>query len=83
MNRSIYWGVVTRRYIPEDRTLYTLTSLITYLATYKTTNNKQAPCAESASELYRPSGRRLSAKLVPNLRIERCRVVSAADHLRP
>jgi hypothetical protein len=27
-------------------------------------NKKQTPCPESASELYRPSDRRLSAKLV-------------------
>jgi hypothetical protein len=33
----------------------------------------------SACELYRPSYRRLSTKLVQLLRIEKCRVVSAAD----
>jgi hypothetical protein len=43
---------------------------------YKT--QKQTPWPESASELYRPSDRRLSEKLVPTLRIEGCRVVSAA-----
>jgi hypothetical protein len=42
--------------------------------------NKQTPWRESASELYRPSDRRLSEKLVPVfLRIEGCRVVSTAD----
>jgi hypothetical protein len=36
--------------------------------------------AESASELYRPSDRRLSAKLVPTLADRRCRVVSVTNH---
>jgi hypothetical protein len=31
---------------------------------------KKNPLPESASELYRSSDRRMSAKLVPNLRIE-------------
>jgi hypothetical protein len=31
---------------------------------------KQTQWLESASELHRPSGRRLSAKFVPNLQIE-------------
>jgi CBS-domain-containing membrane protein len=34
---------------------------------------------ESASELYRPSDRRLSAKLVPTLADRGCHVVSVAD----
>jgi hypothetical protein len=34
---------------------------------------------ESASELYRPSGRRLSAKLVPTTAYRGCHVVSAKD----
>jgi hypothetical protein len=34
------------------------------------TKQKQTPLPESASELYRPADRRLSVKLVPNLRIE-------------
>jgi hypothetical protein len=38
---------------------------------------KKTPWLESASELYRPSDRRLSAKLVPTLAIRGCRVVSA------
>jgi hypothetical protein len=44
-------------------------------------HKKQTQWPESESELYRPSDRRLSAKLLPNLRIEGCRVVSAADPL--
>jgi hypothetical protein len=41
--------------------------------------NKQTPWLQSASELYRPSGRRLSAKLVPTFADGGCRVVSAMD----
>jgi hypothetical protein len=33
----------------------------------------------TTSELYRPSDHRLSAKLVPTLRIKGCRVVSATN----
>jgi hypothetical protein len=40
---------------------------------------QQTPWPESASELYWPSDRRLSAKLVPTFADRRCRVVSAAD----
>jgi hypothetical protein len=40
---------------------------------------KQTPWPESASELYRPSDRRLSAKLVPTLTDRGCCVVSATD----
>jgi hypothetical protein len=38
---------------------------------------------ESARELYRPSDRRLSAKLVPTSAVEECRVFSAADPIQP
>jgi hypothetical protein len=41
------------------------------------TKKKLNSMAESASELYRPSDRRLSAKLVPTLADRWCRVVSA------
>jgi hypothetical protein len=40
---------------------------------------KQTPWPESASELHRLSDRRLSVKLVTNLRMEGCRVVSVRD----
>jgi hypothetical protein len=40
---------------------------------------KQTPWPESASELYRPCDRRLSAKLVPTFANRGCRVVSASD----
>jgi hypothetical protein len=41
--------------------------------------NKQTPWPESASELCRPSDRRLSAKLVPNFADRGCHVVSVTD----
>jgi hypothetical protein len=40
---------------------------------------KETPWPESASELYRPSDRRLSAKLVPTFEDRRCHVVSVTD----
>jgi hypothetical protein len=40
---------------------------------------KKTPWPESASELYRPSDRRLSAKLSPNFADRRCHVVSVTD----
>jgi hypothetical protein len=40
---------------------------------------KQTPWPESASELYRPSNRRLSAKLVPTLADRGCCVVSTTN----
>jgi hypothetical protein len=46
--------------------------------TIKRTKNKLGGF-QSASELYRPSGRRLSAKLMPTLADTGCRVVSATN----
>jgi hypothetical protein len=40
---------------------------------------KQTPWSESASELYRPSDRHLSAKLVPTFADRGCHVVSVTD----
>jgi hypothetical protein len=40
------------------------------------------PCPESTSELYRPSDRRLSSKLVPTFADRRCHVVSVTDSYR-
>jgi hypothetical protein len=45
----------------------------------ETNKKKQTPRPESASELYRPSDRRLSAKLVPTFADRGCRVVSTTD----
>jgi hypothetical protein len=40
---------------------------------------KQTPWPESASELYRPSDRRLSAKRLPTFADKECHVVSVTD----
>jgi hypothetical protein len=40
---------------------------------------KQIPWSESASELYRPSDRRLSAKWLPTIADIGCHVVSVTD----
>jgi hypothetical protein len=40
---------------------------------------QQTPWPESASELYQPSDRRLSAKLVPTFADRGCHVVSVTD----
>jgi hypothetical protein len=42
-------------------------------------NNKQTPWSESASELYRPSYRRFSAKWLPTLADKGCHVFSVTD----
>jgi hypothetical protein len=42
-------------------------------------NKKKTPWSESASELYRPSDRRLSAKLVPTFEDKGCYAVSVTD----
>jgi hypothetical protein len=42
-------------------------------------HNKQTPWPESASELYRPSDRRLSAKLVPTFADRGYHMVSVTD----
>jgi hypothetical protein len=44
-----------------------------------TTNNKQTPWSESASELYRLSDCRLSAKWLPTFADKGCHVVSVTD----
>jgi hypothetical protein len=41
--------------------------------------NKQTPWSESASELYRPSDRRLLAKWLPTFADRGCHVVSVTD----
>jgi hypothetical protein len=60
-------------YITTTKTT-TITSRITVTIT-----NKQTPWPESASEVYRPSDRRLSAKLMPTLADGGCLVVSATN----
>jgi hypothetical protein len=53
--------------------------VLTGLAASKNIQKKNTPWPECANELYRPSDRRLSAKLVPTFADRRCRVVSATD----
>jgi hypothetical protein len=48
----------------------------TYLLKQK---QKQTPWSESASKLYRPSDRRLSAKSLPTFADKGCHVVSVMD----
>jgi hypothetical protein len=45
----------------------------------KKTKQKQTPWSESAKELYRPSDRSMSAKLVPTFSERGCHVVSLTD----
>jgi hypothetical protein len=45
----------------------------------KKKTNKQTPWSESASELYRPSDRRFSAKWLPTFADKGCHVVSVTD----
>jgi hypothetical protein len=44
-----------------------------------TNKTKLTPWSGSANELYRPSDRRLSAKLVPTFADRRCHVVSVTE----
>jgi hypothetical protein len=46
---------------------------------HKKKKKKKTPWSESASELYRPSDRRLSAKLLPTCADRGCHVVSVTD----
>jgi hypothetical protein len=45
----------------------------------QTKNKKQTPWSESASELYRPSDRRLSAKWLPTFADKGCHVLGVTD----
>jgi CBS-domain-containing membrane protein len=60
----------------SPRANYTDSHDILYI---RTTTNKQIPWPESASELCRPSDRRLSAKLVPTFADGGCHMVSVTD----
>jgi CBS-domain-containing membrane protein len=57
-------------------------SLSTYFIAFdhrKSNTAKKTPWHESASELYRPSDRRLTAKLAPTFADRGCHVVSVTD----
>jgi hypothetical protein len=54
--------------------------LVHLMMLYEVTNkNKETPWTESASELYRPSHRRLLSMLVPTFDDKVCHVVSVTD----
>jgi hypothetical protein len=54
-----------------------------FLSTKLRFNGKRTPWPESASELYRPSDRRVSAKLVPTFADRGCHVVRVTDPYCP
>jgi CBS-domain-containing membrane protein len=47
--------------------------------TYSVDSKQTTPWSESVSELYQPSDRRLTAKLVPTFADRGCHVVSVTD----
>jgi hypothetical protein len=64
--------------IPRNKTL---NSLRQFTIHERILPLRKTPWPESASELYRPRGRRLSAKLVPTFVDRGCHVVSVTDPL--
>jgi hypothetical protein len=50
-----------------------------YVPEFIKQKQKQTPWPQSASELYRPSDRRFSAKLAPTFADRGCRVIRATD----
>jgi hypothetical protein len=50
-----------------------------FFLSFRYVQNKKPPWPQSASELYPPSDRRLSAKVVPAFADRGCHVVSTAD----
>jgi hypothetical protein len=60
-------------------TAHTLLQPHVRLAEIENLAKNETPWPESASELYRPSDRRLSAKLVPTFADRGCHLVSMAD----
>jgi hypothetical protein len=64
---------------PQGRSSTFLQTVCKLLPTYKTILKKKTPWSESASELYRPSDRRLSAKRLPTFVDKGCHVVSVTD----
>jgi hypothetical protein len=72
-DRSVAWAVFTHLSLIIKRILCFgkfVSSLV---------KNKRTPWSESASELYRPSDRRLSAKYLPTFADKGCHVVSVTD----
>jgi hypothetical protein len=72
-------GPVHFVWVVADRLLDRLASATFVLLYIPIQTNKQTLWSEPASELYRPSDRRLSAKLVPPFEDRECYVVSMTD----
>jgi hypothetical protein len=70
MNKEIHWNVYTYIYL----SCFSLS-----LSYFHANLIKQTPWSESASELYRPSDCRLSAKWLPTFADRGCHVVSVTD----
>jgi hypothetical protein len=63
----------------DNESFYFAWSGLTQYELFITKQTKKTPWSESASELYRLSGRRLSAKWLPTFADKGCRVVSMTD----
>jgi hypothetical protein len=53
--------------------------ILGFLDRFNGPNKRKTPWSESASELYRPSDRRISAKWLPTFADKECHVVSVTD----
>jgi hypothetical protein len=70
---------VVRDFCPENERIIFCRNERKYPQHCEVSHNKQTPWSESASELYRRSDRRLSAKLLPTFTVRGCHVVSVTD----
>jgi hypothetical protein len=77
---NTYWLVT---YLGNTHRCYKNKTWLTVMFPVLTILKKQTPWSESASELYRPSDRRLSAKWLPTFAARGCHVVSVTGSLRP
>jgi hypothetical protein len=67
-------------YLSYSSYIYLLPPSFFFVSSYESdVMVKKKPWPESASELYRPSDRRLSAKLVPTFADRKCQVVRVTD----
>jgi hypothetical protein len=86
MGTDVRKGCGRRVSFPHVRTAFYASAFLPSASTHTharteayTTNDKQTPWSESASELYRPSDRRLSAKWLTIFADKGCHVVSVTD----
>jgi hypothetical protein len=68
-----------RRSFENVATFKYLGTAVTCQNLFREEINKKTPWSESASELYRPSDRRLSAKRLPTCADRGCHVISVTD----